>query len=157
MDTDAARSLKQLIRKERVAALATLRDCAPHASMTLFLAADDYSAFYIHVSRLAWHTQDLLKDPRVALLMTDADDGRDDPFTLRRLTLRAKASRIANDAAEFGFLKSAWLGRFPMQSINFELADFNFWRLAPLDARYVAGYGRIMNLSAADLAAAAGT
>ncbi len=156
METDAARSLKQLIEKERVAALATLRDAAPLASMTLFLAAADFSAFYIHVSRLAWHTQDILKDPRVSLLMNDADDGRDDPLTLRRVTVRANAGQIANDAAEFGFLKSAWLGRFPMQSVNFGLADFNFWRLSPTDARFVAGYGRIMKLSATDLVAAAG-
>jgi hypothetical protein len=39
--------------------------------------------------------------------------------------------------------------------VNFELADFAFWRVAPRDARFVAGYGRIHNLSAAELAAAA--
>ncbi len=156
MEPDAARTLKQLIRKERVAALGTLRDAAPLASMTLFLAADDFSAFYIHVSRLAWHTQDMLGKPRVSLLIHDADDGRSDPYTLRRVTVRANAGLIANDDAEFGSLKAAWLERFPRQSINFELADFNFWRLAPSDARFVAGYGRIMNLSAAELVAAAG-
>jgi predicted phosphoadenosine phosphosulfate sulfurtransferase len=48
-------------------------------------------------------------------------------------------------------LKSRWLARFPEQAINFELADFSFWRIAPRDARFVAGFGRIHNLSAAEL------
>jgi hypothetical protein len=59
--------------------------------------------------------------------------------------------QIAEDPA----LRRAWLARYPAQSVNFELADFSFWRLAPRDARFVAGYGRIHNLSAAELAAAA--
>ena len=50
-------------------------------------------------------------------------------------------------------LKRRWLGRFPEQAINFELADFSFWRIVPRDARFVAGFGRIRNLSAAELAA----
>ena len=39
---DAA-ALKQLIQRERVAALGTLREGAPLVSMTLYLAADDFS------------------------------------------------------------------------------------------------------------------
>lgn len=151
---DAA-ALKQLIQRERIAALGTLRDGAPLVSMTLYLAADDFSAFHIHVSRLAWHTQDMLKDPRIALSIAEADDGRADPFTLMRVTLRGVAEQLSNDAPHFESLKAAWLRRFPQQAINFELADFGFWRLQPRDARFVAGYGRIANLSAADITAAA--
>jgi len=47
--------------------------------------------------------------------------------------------------------KEEWLKKFPEQAINFELADFSFWQIAPRDARFVAGFGRIHNLSAADL------
>ena len=50
-------------------------------------------------------------------------------------------------------LRRQWLVRFPEQAINFQLADFSFWRIVPRDARFVAGFGRIHNLSAAELAA----
>jgi putative heme iron utilization protein len=90
-------------------------------------------------------------DPRVALSVGETDDGRDDPFTLARVTVRGAAEPLAADAG----LKRAWLARFPAQAVNFELADFSFWRLVPRDARFVAGFGRIHNLSAAELAAAA--
>ena len=146
---DATRSaLARLLRAGRIAHLATLRGGAPMASMTLYLAAPDFSAFHVHVSRLAWHTQDMLQNARVALSISETDDGRADPFTLMRVSIRGDALQLFNPQNE---LKAAWLARFPQQAINFELADFSFWRITPRDARFVAGFGSIHNLSAADL------
>src|SRR5688572_31461212 len=99
LDDETRAALSGLLSKERIAHLATLRGGAPMASMTLYLADEAFSAFYVHVSRLAWHTQDMLKDPRVALSIAEADDGRADPFTLMRVTLRGAASEMkAGDA-----------------------------------------------------------
>ena len=149
MDAESSRLLAGLLRGERIAHLATLRGLAPMASMTLFLAAQDFSAFHVHVSRLAWHTQDMQRDPHVALSIAETDDRRADPFTLMRVTLRGEATQVAAG----GELQARWLARFPAQAVNFELPDFSFWRIAPRDARFVAGFGRIHNLSAAQLAA----
>ena len=144
-------ALARLLRGARLAHLGTLRQGAPLVSMTLYLAAPGFDAFYVHVSRLAWHTQDMAADARVALSIAETDDARADPFTLARVTIRGEVAQLGEDAA----LRRAWLARFPAQAVNFELADFSFWRLAPRDARFVAGYGRIHNLSADELAAAA--
>ena len=141
--------LGRLIRGERTAHLATLRNGAPMVSMTLYMAEADLSAFYVHVSRLAWHTQDMSHDPRVALSIAETDDRRADPFTLMRVSIRGDAAQMTDGP------KDAWLARFPEQAINFELADFAFWKIVPRDARFVAGFGRIHNLSAAQLKGAA--
>ena len=151
MDAGSAALLKSLILKERLAHLATLRGGAPMASMTLYLPAPDFSAFYVHVSRLAWHTQDMQHDPRVALSIAETDDRRADPFTLMRVTIRGDAADLKEDTS----MKERWLARFPEQAINFQLADFSFWKIAPRDARFVAGFGRIHNISAAELARSA--
>lgn len=148
MDADTSRALAALIRKERLTHLGTLRGGAPLVSMTLYLPAPDVSAFYLHVSRLAWHTQDMLQDARVSLSICETDDGRADPFTFMRVSIRGEASLLQQENPS---LKAQWLARFPEQAINFELADFSFWKIAPRDARFVAGFGRIHNLSAADL------
>ncbi len=148
-DDDAA-ALASLLRGERIAHLATLRQDAPMASMTLYLPNADFTAFHVHVSRLAWHTQDMAQDPRVALSIAEADDGRADPFTLTRVSIRGAAQPLEGDQPD---LKRQWLVCFPEQAINFELADFSFWRIVPRDARFIAGFGRIHNLSAAALAA----
>ncbi|HUQ74956.1 MAG TPA: pyridoxamine 5'-phosphate oxidase family protein [Burkholderiales bacterium] len=149
MDVESARLLGQLIRSERIAHLATLRSGAPMASMTLYMPEPDFSAFYVHVSRLAWHTQDMGHDPRIALSIAETDDRRADPFTLMRVTIRGDAAQMS------GGPKDAWLQRFPEQAINFELADFSFWKITPRDARFIAGFGRIHNLSPSDLKGAA--
>ena len=159
MDSDLSQRLAGLIRGQRIAHLGTLRGGAPLVSMTLYLAGDfeanrssgGFSAFYIHVSRLAWHTQDMLQDPRVSLSVGETDDGRADPFTLMRVSVRGNAINLPNGEGNFENLKSAWLSRFPEQAINFTLADFSFWRIEPRDARFVAGFGRIHNLSAEEL------
>jgi hypothetical protein len=83
--------------------------------------------------------------------MGESDDGRADPFTLMRVTVRGEAFQLPETNEP---LKASWLRRFPEQAINFTLADFSFWRIVPRDARFVAGFGRIYNLSAADLSKA---
>ena len=145
MDTDTSRALAGLIRKERLTHLGTLRGGAPLVSMTLYLPAPDFSTFWLHVSRLAWHTQDMLQDGRVSLSISETDDGRADPFTFMRVSIRGEAAQVKDGP------KADWLKRFPEQAINFTLADFSFWRITPRDARFVAGFGRIHNLSAEDL------
>ena len=146
---DYAADLAALLRGERIAHLATLRQGAPMASMTLYLPEAGFASFLVHVSRLAWHTQDMGQNPSVALSIAETDDGRADPFTLKRISIRGKAENLVEQPR----LKSLWLARFPEQAINFELPDFSFWRIVPTDARFVAGFGRIHNLSAAELAA----
>ena len=145
MDDETRLLLGRLIRSERIAHLATLRGGAPMASMTLYMPEPDFSAFYVHVSRLAWHTQDMQQDGRVALAISERDDARADPFTLMRVSIRGEARQISDGP------KADWLARFPEQAINFQLADFSFWKITPRDARFVAGFGRIHNLSAGDL------
>jgi len=145
VDSETASLLHKLLLQERTAHLGTLRGGAPMVSMTLYLPEMDFSGFYVHVSRLAWHTQDMLQDGRVALSISETDDRRADPFTLMRVTIRGEATQIKDGP------KDAWLARFPEQAINFTLADFSFWRITPRDARFVAGFGRIHNISATEL------
>lgn len=154
-DTGTLAVLAQLLRSERIGALGTLRGGAPLVSMAPFLAEDDFSALWLHLSRLAWHTQDMLREPRVAFSIAQTDDGRADPYTLARVTIRAHATQLPPEGAEHVRLKRAWLARFTEAQTHFQLADFSFWRLTPRDARLVAGLGRIHNLNAGALRAAA--
>jgi heme iron utilization protein len=155
MDAETSALLASLVRNERITHLGTLRGGAPLVSMTLYMPQRDFSAFYVHVSRLAWHTQDMQQDARVSLSIAQTDDRRADPFTLPRVSIRGETSNLPNEGPFFSTLKQSWLERFPEQAINFELADFSFWKITPRDARFVAGFGRIHNLSPAELSKAA--
>src|SRR5512143_716024 len=92
MDLISEQSLARLIRDTRIAALGTIHDGEPNLAMVAVAHESDFSAFYIHVSKLGKHTTDMEKDPHVSLLITEADDHRPDPQTLARVSLQAMAT-----------------------------------------------------------------
>lgn len=147
MDAHSEKLLAQIIRSTRVAALATLRDGAPHASMVAYAPIENFSAFYIHVSRLAQHTIDMQKDKHVSLLVAEVDDGRPDPQTLARVSIRGNAEFIQNGEPGYTPIKELYLSRFPESEQLFQLADFNFWRITPKGGRYVAGFSKAYNIT----------
>ncbi len=157
MDDESKSKLLRLARRQRVAALGTLRsDGGPLVSQVLFLAAPDLAAFYILISRLAQHTQDIERDPRISLMIAESDDGQGDPQTLARLSLRGQARPLPNDDPAYAAVRAAYLEKFPQAAVALQLGDFLFYRLEPQSARYVAGFGKTFNLLAADLKLAAG-
>ena len=148
MDAQSEKVLAQLIRSTRIASLGTLRDEAPQVSMVAFIHNDDFSAFYIFVSRLAQHTVDMEKNNRVSLMICETDDNRSDPQTLARVSIRGKAEVIQTGEPGFTPLKEQYLARFPEAEQLFKLADFSFWRITPRGGRYVAGFAKAFNITA---------
>jgi putative heme iron utilization protein len=155
MDDDSRQTLARLIRAQRVAALGTLRDGAPLVSMVLFAAAADFSEFYIHTSRLAHHTQDMLRDPRAGLMIAETDDGRRDPQTLARVSVTGEAARLPPEDPDYEAAKAAYLVKHPQTAFTFGFADFDLYRIRPASARYVAGFAKAFNLTPASLRKAA--
>lgn len=147
MDAQSEKLLAQIIRNTRIAALSTLRDEEPLSSMVAFVPLEDFSAFYIHVSRLAQHTVDMKKKKQVSLLITETDDGRADPQTLARVSIRCSAEMLENGAPGYTPIKELYLARFPASEEIFKLDDFNFWRLRPKGGRYVAGFAKAYNVT----------
>jgi putative heme iron utilization protein len=151
MDAQSEKLLAQIIRNTRIATLSTVRDEEPFSSMVAFVTANDFSAFYIHISRIAQHTVDMKKNRRVSLLIAETDDSRADPQTLARVSIRGTAEMIENGAPGYTPLKEMYLARFPEAEQIFKLEDFNFWRINPKGGRYVAGLGKAFNLTAESL------
>jgi heme iron utilization protein len=147
MDAQSEKLLIYLISNARIAALGTMRDDAPRVSLVTFVAAVDLSAFYVHVSRLAQHTVDMQKNKQVSLLIAEIDDGRADPQTLARVSIRASAEFMENGEPGYAPVKNLFIERFPESESLFKLADFGLWRIKPKGARYVAGLAKAYNLS----------
>jgi putative heme iron utilization protein len=150
MDAESSQALARLLRRQRIAALGTLSDAAPLVSMVLFVAAADLTSFYIHVSRLAQHTQALLQDPRVSLMVAEPDTGEHDPQMLARVSIRGDATEVPPTAVDYEAAKAAYFEKFPRSAVNFGLGDFMLWRITPRGVRYVGGFGKIFDLAAAD-------
>lgn len=155
MDPIFFSSFARLIRTQRVAAFGTLRDGGPLVSMILYAAAKDFTAFYIHASRLAQHTQDMLKDPRVSLMIAETDTGSQDPQTLARISIRGEAVTVPPTDADYAEARTVYLEKFPEAAFNFTLGDFAIYKIEPHTARFVAGFGKIFNLTVEDFKQAA--
>ncbi len=148
--SDFHTSLATLIHSQRIAALGTLRDGVPFVSMVPYAEATDLSAFYLHLSRLAVHTQAIRSDPHVGLMISQPDVGSGDPQTLARVSIQGEAAVVAKDSADFGTVKALYLAKFPAAEINFGLGDFDLYRITPHSGRYVADLGKIYDLKEED-------
>ena len=146
MDQPSEQTLARLIRSTRVAALGTLHEGEPNLAMVAYAFAEDFSAFYLHVSKLGKHTTDMERDPRVSLLIAETDDRRPDPQTLARVSMRGTAEVLPRTEPGYPQIKKLYLMRFPEAEQLFSLGDFNLWRITPKGGRYVAGFGRAFNL-----------
>lgn len=155
MDLQYQQLLARLIRTQRTAALGTLHEGAPLVSMVLYVPTADFSAFYIHISRLAQHTQAILRDPQVGLLIAEPDTGSQDPQTLARVSLQGTATEVLRTDAEDEAIRALYLQRFPTATMTLSLGDFAFFRIVPSRGRFVAGFGQIFNVTGTTLQAAA--
>lgn len=146
MDEQSEQTLARLIRQTRIAALGTLHEGEPNLAMVAYSFAEDFSAFYIHVSRLGKHTMDMENDPRVSLLITETDDHRRDPQILVRVSIRGMAEIFPRTDPGYAQVKKTYFERFPEAEQLFSLGDFNFWKITPKGGRFVAGFGLAFNL-----------
>jgi putative heme iron utilization protein len=147
MDSQSEKLLASLLANMRVAALGTIRDEEPRVSMVAFVPAQDFSAYYVHVSRLAQHTVDMQKNKAVSLLIAEVDDGRADPQTLARVSIRGSAEFMENGEPGYAPIKTRYIERFPQSEPLFKFADFGLWRIRPKGARFVAGFAKAFNLT----------
>lgn len=147
MDAQSEKLLIHILANVRVAALGTMQDEEPRVSMVAFVPAQDFSTFYIHVSRLAQHTVDMQKNRQVSLLIAEPDDGRADPQTLARLSIRGSAEFMENGQPGYTPIKAMYIERFPASAPLFKLADFSLWRVKLKSARFVAGLAKAFNLT----------
>ena len=134
-----------------VAALGTLHDGAPFVSMTPLVPDPGRTGFFIHVSRLAQHTRDLVVDGRVSLLFMQPLDADQDPLALPRLTLQGAAEAIPTDSEGHESAAEAYLARFPQAEMTLHLDDFSFFLIRPATGRLVSGFGRALSLDAAEI------
>jgi heme iron utilization protein len=147
MDKGSEILLAYTLRNTRMATLATLRDGEPRVSMVAYVVASDFSAFYIHVSKLAQHTMDMQKDKHIGFMVAETDDARTDPQTLVRLSVRGVAEFMSPGEPGYMPIKELYLNRFPESLSLFSFDDFGLWRIIPKGARYVVGGSKAFNLT----------
>ena len=148
------RGLSGLLASRKVAALGTLHGGAPYVSMVPFALLEDGSTFVIHVSELSAHTQDMLADPRVSLLIAQSESAETLPQELARITVLGKASQIDDDSPEHAPAMARYLERFPDSEPMFGFGDFSLFAIRPESLRWIGGFAGAQSLNLEEFAEA---
>ncbi|MFN7122787.1 MAG: HugZ family protein [Hydrogenophaga sp.] len=147
MDATESAALLNLLSTQPVASLATLHKSAPAVSMVPFALLPDGTGFVIHVSQLATHTQDMLNNPAVALLVTAPLAVGDSPLALPRASLQGHARPCPPESSGYTQARQAYLAKLPDAEPLFSFGDFSLFVIEPESLRWVAGFGRAMSVA----------
>lgn len=142
-DFDAGRLTRSLLRRCRQGALATLmaESGDPYCSLVNLASHPDGSPILL-ISRLALHTQNILGDARVSLMLDERAEG--DPLEGARIMLAGRAEQAGAD--QLPLLRRRYLSAHPSSEAFVNFKDFAFFRIRPSGAHLVAGFGRIVDL-----------
>ncbi len=133
---------EKLVAQVRTAVLLTLKQGHPFGSHVPYLIGDDWSRVYLHLSRLALHTQQVLVDPRVSLFIAEPDAAGKNPSALQRLNLQGTGAILSPSQESYDRVKQRYLRQFPQSQMLFGFGDFAIWELRMSDAHLVLGFGQ---------------
>lgn len=138
--------MRQLLRRARTCSLSTLNksDGTPYGSLAN-IATEVAGWPLILISRLAWHTQNLLADARASVLVSELP-AKGDALVGPRVTVLGRFE-LVDDAN----LRRRYLARHPEAAMYVDFPDFSFWRMDPSTIHGVAGFGRIETLKPDDV------
>ena len=149
MTNDAVREAWETLMQEvRTGVLLTMRNGKPFGSHVPYVLGENWTRAYLHLSRLALHTQHLLQDPQVSLFLSETDHPEKNPLALRRINLQGSAAILEPDAPPYEQMKARYLARFPKSAMTFGFADFSLWELQLQDAHLVLGFGHAYQATA---------
>lgn len=149
--SERAEAVRTLVREARHGLLSThgLEPAGfPYGSLVP-VAAGPAGEPLVLVSHLAQHTKNLVADPRGSLLVAAATAG--DPQQAARASIIGPLRRL--EGAEEAEARARYLAAHPDAGQYFDL-DFQLWALAPVEARYVGGFGAAAWVSGSELVGA---
>lgn len=146
---DVRKAWEALVQDVRTGVLLTLRNGRPFGSHVPYVFGSDWTRAYLHLSRLALHTQHLLSDPRLSLFISEPDRPEKNPLALKRMNLQGEAAILPSDTPTYTAIKKQYLARFPSAAPMFGFGDFALWELRLDDAHLVLGFGQAFTSTAA--------
>src|SRR6202048_1110159 len=130
---ERARTLLHLSRVGSLSTLSRKRPGFPFGSLMPY-ALDGAGRPLFLISTMAMHTQNLQKDRRASLLVTQPE-AEGDPLGAARVTVVGNAATLA--APEIAEARGLYLERHPNSKYWVDFDDFSFFRMDVADVYYV--------------------
>ena len=98
--------------------------------------------FYICISAMAKHTQNILNNESISIMMIEDESKSTNLFARKRVTFDVKATLIERDSLLFNVAMTRFRDKFGNSADIYEsMQDFQLFELLPLSGRAVFGFG----------------
>ncbi len=136
-------ALQQLLTETQTLHLSSIQsDGLPNISYAPYIC-DEQGAYYVFVSQLASHTQDLLNNQIIAIMLTKDEQDTKQIFARTRLTYQCQVEEVSKDEQNYPSLLDQFAIKFGnVISVLRDLPDFILFRLIPKSGRFVMGFGQ---------------
>ncbi|MEM8544441.1 MAG: pyridoxamine 5'-phosphate oxidase family protein [Cyanobacteria bacterium P01_H01_bin.119] len=150
--TDALRAYQQLPERVQSAMLATVNaKGVPNASYAPFVR-DNQCSFYLFVSGLSPHTQNLAQTGKASLMLIEDEANASQIFARQRLSYDCSVSLVPRESDGWSAIADRFEARFGglVQTLR-GLGDFRIFQLSPYQGRFVMGFGAAYQVDPQDL------
>ncbi|HXH72764.1 MAG TPA: pyridoxamine 5'-phosphate oxidase family protein [Mariprofundaceae bacterium] len=137
MANDWQQAVRELLETSRIAFLSTIGGNGPETSMAPYAVWQ--GDVLLHLSRLARHTANIARDPRIGLMICTPETMAESPLALPRISLSGIASIVDEQRLAEG--RSAYLQRIPDAEALFSFPDFRLFRVDIQHIHWVGGFG----------------
>lgn len=121
-------------------------DGLPNISYAPYVRGED-GVYYIFISQLASHTEDLLANPTVAILLTEDENNTRQVFARTRVIYHCRVEAVHSEGLIYEPLLSQFSEKFGnVFGVLRELPDFILFRLIPESGRFIKGFGQAYEL-----------
>ncbi len=135
--------LEELFTVQQTVVLATKTD-TQQSSLSSAPFVLDNRCFYVFVSHLAKHTQDMLAYGAVSLLLIEDEKEAENLFARKRLSLQCKAKAIERGDSLYTKRLDEMQAKFgETVSLLRTLPDFYLMQIEPVSAQFIAGFGQV--------------
>ncbi|MEM0909677.1 MAG: pyridoxamine 5'-phosphate oxidase family protein [Pseudomonadota bacterium] len=123
----------------------------PHASYAPFIINGE-RCFYVYVSRLSEHTNNLLNGSSAAIMLIDDESKTKNIYARRRLMYDCDIEHIERNCEHWKSVIALFADRFGnLISMLRELPDFELIKLRPTSGRFVVGFGAAYEVDKSNL------
>ena len=138
----SGQDMRQILVRAKTCTFSTIsyKDGAPFGALAN-IATDKSGRPVLLMSTLAWHTRNLIADPRASVMVAEVPQAGD-ALTGPRVTVIGRFER-SDDSG----LRSRYLVHHPYAELYADFGDFSFWLMTPSSVHGVAGFGRIETLT----------
>tara|TARA_Y100001970_G_C14228983_1_gene857436 strand:+ start:2501 stop:3031 length:531 start_codon:yes stop_codon:yes gene_type:complete len=143
---------KLLLENVRSAILSTIdKNNNPNVSYAP-IGIDDENNFYIYISELSKHTNNLLLNSKVSLMFIEDESRSTNIFARKRLTVNVSVDLIERGTVDW-YEKINNLDERFSETMKFlkDMSDFHLFQLSPIDALIVYGFGKAFHLDGENL------